>query len=154
SCPMMSATGTMTKTSLSLESVVRSTLSRTQWPTPQDHTGTPRGKAGKAGMQYWDLRDPDQEPFPSILQNVKAILDDYGKRVPGGDFIEFNIYMVGKAAEASAPHIMVACQTVRIRKEIEALIKKNGILRSHPGLYVGSWSSVPDHRNVVQTGGA
>ncbi|KAH6981247.1 hypothetical protein BKA56DRAFT_673662 [Ilyonectria sp. MPI-CAGE-AT-0026] len=113
------------------------------------YAGNHRGRVDN--LECWEIRDPRQEPFNSILQ---AVCEEVSRcrSIPRSSHVLIDIFLRGKTLDSSTAYVMLAGTTQRHRKSAVRHLKRGPLLRDYPGLKVDQWDWPPQALNIIMTG--
>ncbi|KAH8761305.1 hypothetical protein BGZ57DRAFT_829636, partial [Hyaloscypha finlandica] len=121
-----------------------------QWPNPQDSTGTFYRRMGRDAL-CWEAVGKARETFIQIAAEIKEYLEKHSDPVPHP--VTWTIYMIGRRRETCKPTIMFCCRDSSCRKQVRTTIEGSGILNQYQNVRIGDASSPPDFDQLVQLAG-
>ncbi|KAH7117310.1 hypothetical protein EDB81DRAFT_915950 [Dactylonectria macrodidyma] len=113
------------------------------------YDGNYRGLADD--LKCWEIRDPKQEPFNSILQAVCLEMSRC-RTIPRSTLVLIDIFLRGETLESSAAYIMLSGATKRHRKTTMGHLRRSSLLQDYPGLKLDHWDWPPQAPNITTTG--
>ncbi|CEJ86335.1 hypothetical protein VHEMI04078 [[Torrubiella] hemipterigena] len=114
------------------------------------YAGNYRGE--KNGFKWWEIRDPTQEPFNSILDKVRQSLDCC-RSIPPSALLLIDIFIRGTSLESCVLCVMLAGATKRHRKAAIRGLRRSKPLQQYSGLKMDHWDWPPHAPNIVLMGG-
>jgi len=101
-----------------------------------------------AGLECWEIRNLDEEPFNHILEAVRREVSGC-QSIPRSTLILIDIFLRGRTLESSAAHVMLAGTTPRHRSTAVRHLRRSASLRKYPWVKVDQWAWPPQASDVT-----
>jgi hypothetical protein len=104
------------------------------------------------GLKCWEIRDPRQEPFQTILSTACHSVSKCSA-IPRSAIIIIDIFLRGRVPDSCVFYLMLSGASPRHRRAVVKHLRRSSLPRQFPGLKIDQWDWPPHAPNLTMTRG-